>query len=48
MHLHGLTFVIDPKTFELVRGAAIDLDEDGISVTNPNITIQDADQDSLT
>ena len=43
-HLQGLTFVIDPKTFELVRGSEIDFDpdspEDGIQVTNPNIEVQ--------
>ena len=40
-HLQGITFVVDPKTFELVRGSEIDIDEDGISVSNPNILLQD-------
>jgi Fe-S cluster assembly iron-binding protein IscA len=44
-HLQGLTFVIDPKTFELVRGCEIDIDpdspENGILVTNPNIDFRD-------
>ncbi len=46
-HLHGLTFVIDPKTLELVRGSKIDFDPEdpdaGIQVTNPNIKIGDND-----
>ncbi len=45
-HLQGLTFVVDPKTFELVQGAEIDLDPDnpdaGIQVVNPNIKFKDA------
>jgi Fe-S cluster assembly iron-binding protein IscA len=44
-HLQGLTFVIDPKTFELVRGCEIDIDPEdpdaGILVTNPNIDFRD-------
>jgi Fe-S cluster assembly iron-binding protein IscA len=44
-HLQGLTFVIDPKTYELVRGSEIDFDPDdpdtGIVVTNPNIELRD-------
>ncbi len=47
LHLHGLTFVIDPKTLELVRGSKIDFDPEdpdaGIQVTNPNIKIGDSD-----
>jgi Fe-S cluster assembly iron-binding protein IscA len=46
-HLQGITFVIDPKTLELVRGSEIDLDEDGISVSNPNIEIRDDDEGDL-
>lgn len=50
LHLHGLTFVIDPKTFELVRGAEIDIDpedpESGIQVVNPNIQFRD-EEDAL-
>ncbi|HXH22320.1 MAG TPA: hypothetical protein VNN10_09835 [Dehalococcoidia bacterium] len=42
-HLQGITFVIDPKTFELVRGSEIDVEEDGISVLNPNIQVRDDD-----
>jgi Fe-S cluster assembly iron-binding protein IscA len=44
-HLQGLTFVIDPKTFGLVKGSEIDLDPDdpdaGIQVVNPNIHIRE-------
>jgi Fe-S cluster assembly iron-binding protein IscA len=40
-HLQGLTFVIDPKTLDLVKGSEIDFDPDnpdeGIQVVNPNI-----------
>ncbi len=44
-HLQGLTFVIDPKTFDLVRGSEIDFDPDepeaGIQVNNPNIQFRE-------
>ncbi len=44
-HLQGLTFVIDPKTFDLVRGSEIDFDPDepeaGVQVINPNIQFRE-------
>jgi Fe-S cluster assembly iron-binding protein IscA len=50
-HLQGITFVIDPKTFELVRGSEIDVDphdpDAGISVSNPNIQVQDEGEEEL-
>jgi len=45
-HLHGLTFVIDPRTLELVNGSRIELDpedaEAGVQVINPNIEVREA------
>jgi len=44
-HLHGLTFVVDPRTFELVKGSHIELDPDdpeaGVQVINPNIEVRE-------